>query len=46
MVDPELVTPSSFHVTMRPDNSRFGKSAASTLIEKSILIGFCMLYVI
>ena len=42
-VDPELVTPSSFHVTMRPESSRFGKSVASTLIEKSSLMGVSLI---
>jgi hypothetical protein len=33
IVEPADVEPSSFHVTMRPEISRFGKSVAVTLIE-------------
>ena len=39
IVEPADVEPSSFHVTMRPEISRFGKSVAVTLIEKSRFIG-------
>ena len=33
-VSPALVDPISFHVTMRPEISRFGKSVAEIFIEK------------